>query len=176
METGRINSALDTQRKQGTGLRFLSAVVVATAVCASNTTAQGVASSGAPSAFAKAKAEALLRDHLPCLGCHKLNGEGGTIGPDLTTVRQRRSAAYVAAMIEDPQRVVPGSLMPRTLMPSSTRELITRYLRAGRAGCRGCGGCGAFTGGGTDCSRRRGCALREMVRRVSRRDWSRRRA
>jgi len=81
-----------------------------------------------PSAFAGAKAEALLRDHLPCLGCHKLKGEGGTIGPDLTTVRERRSTAYIASMIADPQRVVPGSAMPRTAMPESTRELITKYL------------------------------------------------
>ena len=98
------------------------------------TMSQAQASSGAPSAFAKAKAEALLRDHLPCLGCHKLNAEGGTIGPDLTTVRQRRSAAYVAAMVADPQRVVPGSIMPRTLMPESTRDLITRYLQGGEGG------------------------------------------
>jgi len=123
--------------KQGTGLRFLSAVVVATVLCASNTTAQVVPSP--PSAFAKAKVEALLRDHLPCLGCHKLNGEGGTIGPDLTTVRQRRSAAYVAAMIADPQRVVPGSVMPRTAMPEATREVITRYL-GGAEGAEGAKG------------------------------------
>lgn len=81
-----------------------------------------------PSAFARAKAESLLRDHLPCLGCHKLNGDGGTIGPDLTTVRERRSSAYIASIIADPQRVVPGLAMPRTAMPKSTRELITRYL------------------------------------------------
>jgi mono/diheme cytochrome c family protein len=82
----------------------------------------------APSAFARAKAVSLLRDHLPCLGCHKLNGDGGTIGPDLTTVRERRSSAYIASMIVDPQRVVPGVAMPRTAMPKSTRESITRYL------------------------------------------------
>jgi mono/diheme cytochrome c family protein len=80
------------------------------------------------SAFARAKAESLLRDHLPCLGCHGLRGEGGTIGPDLTTVRERRSTGYIAAIIADPQRVVPGSAMPRTAMPPSTRALITRYL------------------------------------------------
>lgn len=70
----------------------------------------------------------MLRDRLPCLGCHKLNGEGGTIGPDLTTVRQRRSPGYITLMVADPQRVVPGSLMPRTAMPASTRDLVTRYL------------------------------------------------
>jgi mono/diheme cytochrome c family protein len=88
------------------------------------------ASSGAQalSAFSKQKAERLLKEHLPCLGCHKLNGEGGTVGPDLTTVRQRRSPAYIAAMISDPQRIVPGSAMPRILMPESARRLITQYL------------------------------------------------
>lgn len=88
------------------------------------------ATSGAQalSEFAKGKAEALLKDHLPCLGCHRLNGEGGAIGPDLTTVRDRRSPSYIAAMIADPQRVVPGSAMPKTRMPDETRALITQYL------------------------------------------------
>lgn len=85
------------------------------------------------SAFSKAKAVALLRDRLPCLGCHQLNGDGGTIGPDLTTVRERRSAAYIAAMVADPQRVVPGAAMPRIVMPATTRDLIVRYL-AGQPG------------------------------------------
>src|SRR5687768_17681181 len=102
------------------------------------------ASSGAQalSAFSKQKAERLLKDHLPCLGCHKLNGEGGTIGPDLTTVRERRSPAYIAAMISDPQRVVPGSAMPLILMPESTRRLIIQYLgeRPGSASDDGAAG------------------------------------
>lgn len=80
------------------------------------------------SAFASQKAMRLLRTQLPCLGCHMLDGEGGTIGPDLSSIRTRRSAAYIAAMIADPQRLVPGSAMPRTLMPEATRSLITRYL------------------------------------------------
>jgi mono/diheme cytochrome c family protein len=82
----------------------------------------------ATTTFADAKAVALLRDQLPCLGCHELGGEGGRTAPSLTTVGQRRSAGYIRAMIEDPQRVVPGSAMPRTPMPASTRESITRYL------------------------------------------------
>ena len=85
------------------------------------------------SPFSRRKAESLLKNHLPCLGCHKLNGEGGTIGPDLTTVLERRSPEYIASMIADPQRVVPGAAMPRIAMPEATRELITRYL-GGSAG------------------------------------------
>lgn len=81
------------------------------------------------SAAATRKAEALLRDHLPCLGCHTLNGSGGKIGPDLSSVRTRRSAEYIAAMVTDPQRVVPTAAMPRTLMPPVTRDLVIRYLQ-----------------------------------------------
>lgn len=82
------------------------------------------------SPFSRNKAEELLRNHLPCLGCHKLNGEGGAIGPDLTTVRERRSPAYIAAMVSDPQLVMPGSVMPKTRMADATRDLIVRYLAA----------------------------------------------
>lgn len=81
------------------------------------------------SVAATRKAEALLRDHLPCLGCHTLNGSGGKIGPDLSSVRTRRSAEYIAAMISDPHRVVPAAAMPRTLMLPATRELVIRYLQ-----------------------------------------------
>ena len=75
------------------------------------------------------KAEALLRDHLPCLGCHALGGTGGRVAPDLATVRTRRSSAYIAAMVDAPARVVPAAAMPRTPMPAATRELIIRYLQ-----------------------------------------------
>lgn len=81
-------------------------------------------------AFSARKAELLLRERLPCLGCHALKGEGGRIGPDLATVRQRRSPQYIAAMIADPQRVAPGSPMPRPLIDRGTRELLLRYLTA----------------------------------------------
>ena len=110
------------------------------------------------SAFSRAKAESLLRDHLPCLGCHKLHGDGGTIGPDLTTVRERRSAAYVASMIADPQRMVPGSGMPRTAMSASVRDLITRYLTKGEEGGKGGEG-GTRAAGVTGASAADGAAL-----------------
>ena len=105
--------------------RSIRLALVAMFTIASRADAQGT---NDLSAFSKDKAALLLRHRLPCLGCHQLNGEGGMIGPDLSTVRERRSAAYIAAMIADPQRVVPGSAMPRIAMPSSTRDLIVRYL------------------------------------------------
>jgi mono/diheme cytochrome c family protein len=78
--------------------------------------------------FDTLKARTLLERSLPCLGCHALGGSGGRLAPDLATVRERRSAQYIAAMIDDPQRVVPGSAMPRTPLSASTRGLLVRYL------------------------------------------------
>lgn len=106
-------------------------VVVAALAAPRPVRAQAAAPPAAPlSAFATRKAEALLRDHLPCLGCHSLRGSGGRIGPDLTTVRERRSAAWIEAVVTDPQRVNPASAMPRPLLPSATRQLVVRYLQS----------------------------------------------
>lgn len=78
--------------------------------------------------FAERKARTLLVETLPCLGCHELDGSGGRVAPSLTDVGSRRGAAYIRAIVEAPDRVVPGAAMPRTPMPASTRELIIRYL------------------------------------------------
>jgi mono/diheme cytochrome c family protein len=78
--------------------------------------------------FARDKAETLVRERLPCLGCHTLDAKGGKLAPELATVRSRREAAYVARVVADPQGTVPGTIMPRTPMPSEWRALIVRYL------------------------------------------------
>lgn len=83
------------------------------------------------SVFERRKVESLLHDRYPCLGCHQLRGAGGRIGPDLTDVRARRSAAYVFEMITDPQRTVPGTAMPLVPMAPGTAELIANYLLQG---------------------------------------------
>lgn len=83
------------------------------------------------SAFARAKATALLRDKLPCLGCHALGAEGGRIAPELGTAHTRLTASEVAAMIDDPTRARPGAAMPRTVLPPRQRDLIVRFLSEG---------------------------------------------
>lgn len=80
---------------------------------------------------ARAKAEHLIRDRLPCLGCHKLDDDGGIIGPDLSVVGDRRSADFIRRMITDPQGTLPGTRMPKTPMPDAWRDLVVSYL-AGR--------------------------------------------
>jgi len=46
----------------------------------------------------------------------------------LHDVRTRRDAAYIAAIIRNPQQARPGAAMPRTRMAESDRHLITRFL------------------------------------------------
>lgn len=76
------------------------------------------------SPFDVAKAEWLLRNRLPCLGCHELGGEGGRIGPSLSELKGQRTPDHVYSMIRDPQ----GSIMPRVPMSQRTLELIASYL------------------------------------------------
>jgi cytochrome c oxidase cbb3-type subunit III len=78
--------------------------------------------------FMEAKARSILRDRLPCLGCHELDGEGGRSAPSLTGVGERRTAAYIEAIVRAPQTVVPGAAMPRVAMPASTLDAVLRFL------------------------------------------------
>ena len=82
------------------------------------------------SRFPADKAVRLMRERLPCAGCHTFAGGGGRVGPDLSRVADRRTASYVRRMIEDPQGTVPGTPMPKVPMPSATRALIIAYLTA----------------------------------------------
>ena len=114
---------------------LLRRLVVMAVLCSAPSAAGAQLSSGAPtsplSAFDSAKAEALLRTRVPCLGCHAIAGTGGRSAPDLTHVGSRRSAAYIRVMVTDPARALPGTTMPRVPMPASVRELLIAYLSAG---------------------------------------------
>jgi len=81
-----------------------------------------------PSPSQKRKARTLLADKLSCLGCHKLDGKGGLIGPDLSLAGARLQPDYIDVMIDDPQRFAAHSVMPKILMPASTRKTITSML------------------------------------------------
>jgi mono/diheme cytochrome c family protein len=80
------------------------------------------------SPFSMAKADAMLRDKLPCLGCHQLGSEGGRIGPRLDGVAHRLTAPFVRAVIADPAGHTPGTIMPRALLREDRQDLVVSYL------------------------------------------------
>lgn len=47
-----------------------------------------------------------------CAQCHMIHGEGGSFGPDLSGVGQRRSADYLRRSLVDPNADVPESYSP----------------------------------------------------------------
>jgi len=54
-----------------------------------------------------------------CVGCHSIRGEGGVVGPDLSTIGDSRSAAYLRESIVDPGAAVPEGYLLLTVTPNS---------------------------------------------------------
>ncbi len=71
-----------------------------------------------------------------CIGCHAVDGQGGKVAPDLTGFADRKYVAGIlpntrenlAAWLNDPQQVKPGSRMPNLhLSPEQVNSLV-EYL------------------------------------------------
>ena len=74
-----------------------------------------------------------------CLACHKLDGQGQTIAPDLTRVGSRRDAESIRKKILDPASSVAkgyeklAGIMPKTfgtMMNASQLEALAQFLAA----------------------------------------------
>jgi len=66
-----------------------------------------------------------------CFTCHRLNGEGGTVGPDLTTEGSRgRTSDWLVGHFKDPPAYTRGSVMPpfKNLTDEQLRAL-TEFLQ-----------------------------------------------
>jgi mono/diheme cytochrome c family protein len=54
-----------------------------------------------------------LFDSIGCMGCHTVNGKGGTVGPNLSDEADKgRSRQWLATQIRDPRANDPETLMP----------------------------------------------------------------
>ncbi len=77
-----------------------------------------------------------------CLGCHKVRGTGGSVGPDLSSNGIKTKSNYPFQNIRgehtvinwlkqhflDPQAVVPGSTMPKYLLKESELNGLITYI------------------------------------------------
>ena len=70
----------------------------------------------------------LLHKH-GCIQCHRFQGEGGMLGPDLTAVVQRRSNEYINRYLRNPRAANPQARMPAFPELSwKERRAIIAYL------------------------------------------------
>ena len=68
-----------------------------------------------------------------CVVCHRVSGEGGTVGPDLTFVGRRRPEKEIHAFIEDPEAIMgEPSTMPAfgTRLKPEQIDALAKYLAA----------------------------------------------
>jgi mono/diheme cytochrome c family protein len=64
-----------------------------------------------------------------CRGCHKLNGVGGTVGPDLSEEGSKeRDPAWLEAHFLDPKKVSPATPMPNFKFTAEQARSLTSYM------------------------------------------------
>lgn len=63
-----------------------------------------------------------------CRQCHRIGSEGGELGPDLTYVGLRKSAAFLDLWLKDPRAWQPSTKMPDFGFTEVSRKNLTAYL------------------------------------------------
>jgi len=63
-----------------------------------------------------------------CYGCHKIAGNGGEMGPDLSGVGSRLRPEYLAAFLRNPQAFIPGTPMKISELWEEEVQALVAYL------------------------------------------------
>ncbi len=69
-----------------------------------------------------------LYEGLGCAGCHRVHGEGGAVGPDLSYVGETRTRDWLIQHFRDPQSTSPGSIMPKVPLKEQELDDLTAYM------------------------------------------------
>lgn len=83
--------------------------------------------SDVPQAPKLARGRAVFEE-LGCVGCHKLHGSGGVIGPELDDIGARRGPDWLLAHFKSPAAVTSGSAMPPLNAGEDDLEALTLYV------------------------------------------------
>jgi mono/diheme cytochrome c family protein len=67
-------------------------------------------------------------DESGCIGCHKLHGVGGLVGPELEKVGASRSPEWLLKHFKNPASVTPGSAMPPIKASDADLDALTLYV------------------------------------------------
>jgi mono/diheme cytochrome c family protein len=63
-----------------------------------------------------------------CIACHRVNGVGELVGPDLSVVGLQRTKEWIIQHFINPRSLVAGSLMPDFELSQSEMDALTLYL------------------------------------------------
>ncbi len=112
----------------GVGVLFLTAVFVLLGISLKNLYAMPKTD---PSV---ARGHALFAQQ-HCAACHRIHGEGGKVGPDLSYVAdQRPDRQWYIRHYRDPQSVSPGSIMPAFPLPEKDLNDLASYMLSLKSG------------------------------------------
>jgi len=71
---------------------------------------------------------------LHCEHCHSVRGQGGLVGPDLALAKSAHDDEWMRAHFQNPQAVVPGSVMPAMGLLDSEIDGLIAYVDELRGG------------------------------------------
>src|SRR3974390_1117983 len=63
-----------------------------------------------------------------CATCHRIAGEGGAYGPDLTFVGYRKTPQWLDVWFKNPHAWKSNTPMPNFNLPDNVRDALVRYL------------------------------------------------
>ena len=69
-----------------------------------------------------------LYKELGCAGCHRIQGVGEAFAPDLSYVGDTRNRDWLMRHFQDPQALVPGSVMPNFELNEEEMKDLTNYM------------------------------------------------
>jgi len=71
----------------------------------------------------------LLDEKYACMGCHKINGVGGEVGPDLSRAGKRFNSKWIYRWVQYASSIKEETKMPDFAMPDKDALAITLYLK-----------------------------------------------
>ncbi len=65
---------------------------------------------------------------MKCSMCHKIDGVGGKIGPELSGVGSRKDAEWIKGFLKDPKSVIPDTKQPPFKGTDEQLDAVVAYL------------------------------------------------